>query len=152
MPGVCPQCGAMLNEAASCQEIFDSFLVLEYTDPDYGAVHFLTVACFLIQHGHYSDEGLAWICRMLQAYLEGGLTDGQLRKLAAKDTDNRTRTWKVNRAASDPPQPKVKWTMTIADVAANSQDAKGYCESVKKWARITVDEMKPLLAGSSRFY
>lgn len=59
------KCSAVLNETNNCQVIFDSFLVLELTDPGYGEVHMLTVACFLIQHGRLSDEGLAWIAQKI---------------------------------------------------------------------------------------
>lgn len=57
----CPECGATWLEDSTCQSVFDEFLVLEYSDPAYGEVHFLTVVCFMIQHGRYSDEALVWI-------------------------------------------------------------------------------------------
>jgi hypothetical protein len=34
----------------------------------------LTVACFMIQHGRYSDEALAWIAQKLCANLNDTLT------------------------------------------------------------------------------
>ncbi len=43
----CTECGAVLPEGSTCQTIFDEFLILEYTNPVYGQVHFLTVACFI---------------------------------------------------------------------------------------------------------
>ena len=43
----CPECGAPDN---LCQTRFDEFLVLEFTDAGYGAVHHLTVATFMVQH------------------------------------------------------------------------------------------------------
>ncbi len=58
MPTICPVCGAVLPEGSTCQSIFDEFLNLEYTDPAYGQVHYLTVTCFMIQHERYSDEAL----------------------------------------------------------------------------------------------
>jgi hypothetical protein len=73
MPNTCSECGAVLQDESSCQEIFDSFLALEFEDPAYGEVHFLTVACFMIQHQRYSDEALAWIAQSLRAYLEEGV-------------------------------------------------------------------------------
>ncbi len=146
MADTCPECGAVLGESGSCQDIFDEFLVLEFTDPGYGEVHFLTVACFMIQHGRYSNEGLVWIDQTLRAYLEEGLTHAQLRRLAAKDTSSGTRTWKVTRAADAPPQPKIGWSMTIADVASRYQDAESYCELIKAWGRRTLQEMEPLLS------
>ncbi|QYR19267.1 hypothetical protein KZ483_15075 [Paenibacillus sp. sptzw28] len=32
-------------------------LALEFSDPGYGRVHFLTVACFIIQHNRYMTKG-----------------------------------------------------------------------------------------------
>ncbi len=160
MPTTCPECGAVLNGGATCQEIFDSFLVLEFTDPEYGTVHFLTVACFMIQHGRYSDEGFLWIQQKLHAYLEDGLTSDLIRRLAAQDTGNQDRTWKVTRSASEPQLPRIPWTMTIADVAAGYEEAATsaeatsasaaarYRELIEQWGRVTLREMKPLLSGS----
>ena len=64
MAGACAECGAIIDQEESCQEIFDRFLVLEFSDPEYGAVHFLTVACFMIQHRRYSDAALGWIAQL----------------------------------------------------------------------------------------
>jgi hypothetical protein len=141
MSKICPECGAVLSEEDTCQSIFESFLVLEFTDPGYGEVHFLTVACYMIQHGRYSDAGLVWIQGMLRAYLEGEMTNDQLRQLARKDTDNRDRTWKVNRAANAAPLPKIDWTMTIADVAEHYADPQSYQQAVRDWGRATLKQM-----------
>ncbi len=124
------------------EKIFDEFLSLEYTNPAYGQVHFLTVACFMIQHRRYSDEGLVWIQSTLRTSLEQQLTGQQLRQLAAKGTDGATRTWKVTRQPDAPPLPKVAWSMTITDVAQHMQDAESYCEQVKQWARTTLQQME----------
>jgi hypothetical protein len=144
MPTTCPECGAYLNDGTTCQSIFDSFLVLEFTDPDYGKVHMLTVACFMIQHGRYSDEALIWIEHKLRAYLEDGTPIEQIRKQAGREAGQDTRTWKVTRQPGTLPPPKVSWSMTIADIASNYQDACSYCKLVTQWAHTTLSEMKPL--------
>jgi hypothetical protein len=147
MPDKCPECGAVLDEDSSCQTIFDALLVLEFTNPEYDEVHMLTVACFMIQHGRYSDEALAWIERTLRAYLEGGAPPEYIHRQAAEETSPGRRTWKVNRQASAPPLPKIAWSMTIADVAVKYEDASSYRDLVKQWAGITLNEMQPLLSG-----
>jgi hypothetical protein len=63
MPARCAECGAVLPEGETCQTIFESFMALEFSDLAYGEVHFLTVACYMIQHGRYGDEVLAWASR-----------------------------------------------------------------------------------------
>ncbi len=102
----------------------------------------LTVACFMIQHGRYSDEALVWIRRQLQAHLDEGVPVAEIRRGAAKETGQQVRTWKVTRRPEDPPMPKVTWSMTIAHVVASYQDAASYCDLVRRWARITLQEMR----------
>ncbi len=148
IPGTCPECGAVFGEETSCQEIFDAFLVLEFSDPAYGAVHFLTVTCFMIQHGRYSDEALVWMAQKLRENLEGGVPVEQIRREAGEEADQAKRKWKVTRQPGALPQAKIAWSMTIADVAANYQSAEQYRELIQQWARVTLREMKPLLARS----
>lgn len=133
----CAECGAVLAERSSCQTIFEEFLSLEYTNPAYGQVHFLTVACFMIQHGRYSDAALTWIQSMLRAALDEQLT--------AQGMDDATRSWKVTRQADARPLPHVAWSTTIADVAQRMQDPEKYCDQVKQWAQATLQQMAALL-------
>ncbi len=141
----CPECGAVLSEENTCQMIFEECLGLEYTNPAYGQVHFFTVACFMIQHGRYSDEALTGMQSLLQASLDEQLPTQQLRERAAKGMSDATRSWKVTRQANAPSLPKVTWSMTIADVARSMQDPEKYCEQVKQWARATLQQMSVLL-------
>lgn len=144
----CPDCGANHTGDNTCQSLFDEFLVLEFTDPGYGAVHLLTVACFMIQHGRYSDPGLAWIERQLYAYLEEGIPVSQIRRQANIEADQNNRNWKVVRQPDEPPLPEILWSMTIADVAAGYRDAASYREWITRWARATWQDMQPLVRRS----
>jgi hypothetical protein len=146
MANVCLECGAIHTGDGSCQAIFDNFLALEFSEPGFGEVHLLTVACFMIQHGRYSDEALIWIEQQLRANLEGGVSAEQIRRRAAQHTDLQTRVWKVTRRPGAPSQAHIAWSMTIADVAAHYQDAATYRDLVSQWARATLREMKPLLS------
>jgi hypothetical protein len=141
----CTECGAVLSEGSTCQTIFEECLDLEYTNPAYGQVHFFTVACFMIQHGRYSDEALTWIQSMLRAALDDQLTAQQLRQRAAQRMNDATRTWKVTRQADAPPLPKIAWSTTIADVTQSIGDPEQYCEHVKRWALATLQQMASLL-------
>jgi hypothetical protein len=142
MPSICPDCDAALDET-TCQSIFDSFLALEFSDPAYGAVHMLTVACFMIQHRRYSDEGLVWIEKTLRDVLVSGVPLDEIRRLAGKETDQGKRAWKVTRQPGERELPKIAWSMTIVDVASNYQDAATYCQLVRRWSRATLEEMRP---------
>ncbi len=139
--GTCPKCGAEWIDGRDCDTIFSEFLNLEFTDAGYGAVHFLTVACTMIQHDRTSDEALTWITGMLRTYFEQNLTDQQLRAFAQRSVQQQNRTWKVGRAADAPPLPRIVWQKTIADVDRNQHDAASYREQVKEWARLTLEQM-----------
>jgi hypothetical protein len=141
----CPDCGALHTNDTTCQSIFDEFLVLEFTDPGYGAVHFLTVSCFMIQHRRYSDPGLVWIADKLRLFLEEGVATADIRQMASKEAGNETRTWKVTRRPDEPPLPPIAWSMTIADVANRYTDAASYREQITAWAQVTLREMQPWL-------
>lgn len=145
MPGTCPECGASLATEASCQEIFEAFLALEFTNPEYGRVHMLTVACFMIQHGRYSDEALLGIAVTLCANLEEGVSADLLRAGTAPVVRSDRRGWKITRRPGDRPLPRVAWSLTIADGATYYADPASYCEWVQGWARAVLVEMTPQL-------
>lgn len=139
----CPECGVLLTEGTTCQSLFDEVLSLEYIYPEYyGKVHFLTVACFMLQHGRYSDKALTWIIPMMRRYIEENLSPQQLRQIASQGTDNTTRTWKILRQPDEPPPLKVAWSMTIVDVASNLQDHTQYCAQIQKWARTILQDVE----------
>jgi hypothetical protein len=133
MPEQCAECGAIFPEGSTCQTIFDELQLLELNDPAYHRVHFLSVACFMIQHGRYSDEALAWIQEKLQIYLDRQLTNLQLRQLIANETSSATRTWKIVRQTDAATLPKIAWSMTIVDIIQSAQDPEKYCQLVKQW-------------------
>lgn len=140
----CAACGAVLPEGSTCQSIFDELQLLEFTDPAYHRVHFLSVACFMIQHGLYSDEALVWMQEKMQIYLDRQLTNQQLRQLIGNETSSATRTWKVVRPKDAAPLPKIAWSMTIVDIIESAQDTEQYCQQVKQWARVILQQLKAL--------
>jgi hypothetical protein len=149
MPKTCPECGARQHDKRDCQAAFDEFLAWEFSDPAFGAVHMLTVACFMIQHGRYSDNGLAWIAQKLREALEQGVSPAEIRRQVANQVGQAQRGWKVMRQPGEPPLPRIAWSMTIADVDAGCRAASGapeparYCHLIQQWARVTLREMAP---------
>lgn len=141
MPERCAECGAMLPEGNTCQTIFESFMNLEFSDPAYGQVHFLTVSCFMIQHGRYGDEALAWVQSAMRLYLDEGVAGHELTRRAAQALGQTTRTWKVMRQPNAPPLPHIAWDITIADVSQSAHDAARYREHVARWARRTLEQV-----------
>ncbi len=141
MVELCPECGAGWSGDENCQAVFDQFLALEFSDLGYGQVHFLTVACYMIQHGQYSDEALVWIKEQLRAYLEDNLPIEEIRRSSTEKVSSQHRDWKVTRSEEAPPAEKVNWSMTIMDVARNYQDAPSYRGLIRQWAEATLAEM-----------
>jgi hypothetical protein len=144
MEAVCPECGARLEAGETCRSTFDEFMALEMTDPEYGQVHFLTVACYMIQHNQYSDRALVWIEPKLKAFLEQNLSNQQIRAVARLDTDSGQRKWKVLRQPGDHPLPKILWSQTIMDVARRYTDPQSYRELVRSWGRSVLQDGLPL--------
>jgi hypothetical protein len=149
MTDYCAECGAVLSEGSTCQTIFNEFLNLEYTNPVYAQVHFLIVACFMIQHRRYSNSALTWMQSKLRDALDEQSTAQQPRPGAAPGMDDVTGTWKFTRQADQLPLPYIAWSMTIADVAKSIQDPEKYCEQVEQWAQTTLKQMDTLFQKSS---
>ncbi|WP_126630376.1 DUF5946 family protein [Dictyobacter alpinus] len=144
MPERCAECGAVLPAGRTCQSIFDECLGLEMANPAYyGQVHMLTVACFMIQHGRYSDEARNWIATQIQDHLNG-VPVQYIRQRAAGGVKQANRSWQIMREAGAAPQPRVDWSITMVDIVPSLQDASLYCNQIERWARATVDEMKAI--------
>ncbi len=63
----CPECGAT---DTLCKDRFDEFLVLEFSDMGYGAVHNLTVATYMLQHSSkLTHEGWFYERDLLREFL-----------------------------------------------------------------------------------
>jgi hypothetical protein len=142
---LCPECGGSFYEGRSCQAIFDEFLTWEFEDAGYGAVHFLTVAVFMTQHGRYTEAAQAWITAQLRARLVDGEPVESIRRRAQRTTPQDERTWKVIRAAGAPPAKRRAWAMTIADVARAHDatlNAADYRAAITEWARKTLRQLE----------
>lgn len=148
MPEHCPECGAALPEGSNCETIHHELLNFEYTHAIPHSTHFMMVTCYLVQHGRYSDEGLAWAQAMLRAHLDEQMTEQQLLSLLTQKEKGTRRTWSFTRAADARPLPKITWEMTIVDVAWSAQDAATYRQRVRQWASCTLRQMAELLSNS----
>ncbi len=80
----CVKCGAVLSQKNTCESIFNEFMALEFTDPSYGQVHFLTVASYMVQHEGYSDEMYVWVQTALRRHLEEGYPTELIRQDMAR--------------------------------------------------------------------
>ena len=89
----CPECGA---PDSLCQERFDEFLVLEFTDAGYGAVHHLTVAAFMVQHSSkMTREGWLFERNLLREFLIENKPPAYIRTQNRDVVDSGKRKFKI---------------------------------------------------------
>jgi hypothetical protein len=132
----CPECGAADN---LCQTRFDEFLVLEFTDAGYGAVHHLTVATFMVQHSsRMTPEGWMYERDLLREFLVENKTPAMVRRQIKDSVDSGKRTFKFKSKTGMPVTEKITWRKTILDVRA--ENAEVYREDINAWARSVLEE------------
>lgn len=136
----CPECGA---QDQSCQARFDEFLVLEFTDAGYGAVHHLTVAAYMLQHSSkLTREGWLHERELLREFLVENKPPSFIRKQNKDRLDSGKRTFKIKSRDGLPVIEKSTWTKTIMDVCP--ENAEVYCEDITEWASSVLNESKDI--------
>jgi hypothetical protein len=142
----CAECGASDN---LCQTRFDEFLVLEFTDPAYGAVHHLTVAAFMIQHSsRMTREGWLFERNLLKEFLVENKPPAFIRKQNKDFVDSGKRNFKIKSRTGLAVINKTTWTKTILDV--RSENAEVYCEDITAWARSVLVEAEAISVEAER--
>ncbi|MBI5951536.1 MAG: hypothetical protein HY865_07745 [Chloroflexi bacterium] len=137
----CPECGATNT---LCKPRFDDFLVLEFTDADYGAVHHLTVTAYMLQHSSkLTREGWLHMRGLLREFLVEDKPPQYVRRQNRDLVDSGKRKFKISSKDGLPVIQKSTWTMTILDVRAENADA--YCEDVSAWARAVLEEAEQIM-------
>lgn len=132
----CPECGAPNN---LCQTRFDEFLILEFTDAGYGAVHHLTVTAYMIQHSSkMTREGWRFERDLLKEFLVENKPPAYIRKQNKDVVDSGKRKFKIKSKTGLPVIQKTTWEKTIVDV--RSENAEVYCEDITAWARSVLEE------------
>ena len=127
----CPECAAPLVNGLTCWEQLGAVLAWEVNDPELAAEHFLTVACYNLQHpAQFTDEALAWLRSAFADHLDRAVAVGQLRRRAGRQFEGRTR---VLRPASEQSPTLRQWNRTVADVYLPDRRA-GAAERVRAWA------------------
>lgn len=136
----CPECGASDNQ---CQTRFDEFLVLEFTDPGYGAVHHLTVAAYMVQHSSkMTREGWLFERGLLREFLVENKPPAYIRKQNKDIVDSGKRKFKIKSKTGIPVINKTNWTKTILDV--RSENSEVYCDDINAWARSVLEDAEAL--------
>lgn len=140
----CPQCGADLPFDESCRHRFDRCLAFEYENPGtFGAVHHLTVVCYMLQHNAYTRP--VWLAarQMVAQFVRDGLTPAEMRQQIRAQLANGQRNWRVTTGEKLAEFVTIRWTRTIADVRLD--DPERYCADVTRWAESVLADTEPLL-------
>jgi hypothetical protein len=134
----CPECGA---PGSACEARFHEFLAMEFTDPDFGAVHHLTVAAYMLQHsGHLSREGWLGMRQLLREFLIDNTSPTYIRQHNKDKVASGARSYKIKSATGQPVSHKVAWQKTICDV--RSENAETYRADIAVWAKAVLDESR----------
>ena len=136
----CPECGA---SGLACETRFNEFLVLEFTQAGFGAVHHLTVATYMLQHSSkLTREGWLQMRELLREFLLENKPPAFIRKQNKNYVESGKRSFKIKSKDALPVVHKSKWIKTILDVPYNERDA--YCSAVNEWALSTLNEAEEL--------
>ena len=133
MTNPCPLCRAEYPSGETCQERFDCCLALEFENPGtYGAVHHLTVTCYMLQHNRYSREGWLQSRALLAEFVEQG-------HIRIRYAGSIARHLIISSAPGASPRgdrlaefDRIIWTRTIADL--HTEEPVQYCKDVRAWA------------------
>ncbi len=135
----CPECGAQYAEDDDCDSRFNQCLALEYENPSaYGAVHHLTVACYMLQHNRYSHRAWLEAREMLRQFVEEGVEPAEMRRANKRRVDSSQREWSIAQGPRFSGFGSISWTRTIADVRLGNPGEYG--EDVKRWARAILSD------------
>ena len=137
---ICPDCGA---PEMTCETRFHEFLVKEFEDAGYGAVHHLTVATYMLQHSSkLTREGWLYERELLREFLIENKSPAFMRKQNKDLVDSGKRKFKIKSKDGLPVINKTTWTKTILDV--RTENAEVYCEDVTAWARSALEDVQEL--------
>ncbi len=136
----CPECGA---PDMTCETRYHEFLIKEFENAGYGAVHHLTVATYMLQHSSkLRREGWLHERELLREFLIENKSPQYIRKQNKDLVDSGKRTFKFKSKDSVPVINKSTWTKTILDIRA--ENAEVYCEDINAWARSMLKEAEGL--------
>lgn len=135
----CPGCGAPRQRGLTCREQWEELLALEFSDLRAGRVHFLTVACYQLQHPSsfaLSPEAT----EQLRSALEDVVVH-QRPVTAVRDEMQQafTGSRRVRSAGSAETTPSSTWSVTVADLGA--PDPLEHEERIHRWARAVLDDV-----------
>jgi hypothetical protein len=130
----------------TCWEMLGMLLAWEYDDAELRSEHFLTVACYNLQHpAQFSDAALAGLRAAFIEHLDHGLGIAEIRRRVGKAAAGAARVLKPEAER----QPVLRqWAMTIADVYLPDRP-EGAAGRVRAWAAVIRREIAFVQPGLS---
>lgn len=123
---------------------FDEFLVLEFTDVNYGVVHHLTVTAYMLQHSSkLTREGWLHERELLREFLVENKPPAFIRRQNRDLVDSGKRKFKIKSRDGKPVIDKTNWTKTILDV--RWENAEVYCAGINAWAKAVLEDAETII-------
>ena len=127
----CRECGSPQIDGMTCWEQLGAILAWEAHDHELLAEHFLTVACYNLQHpAQFTDAALAGLRGAFIERLDDNLPVAEIRRRAGRANAGSRR---VLRPEAERRPVLRRWGTTIADVYLPDQP-EGAAARVRAWA------------------
>ena len=134
MSAHCLACGAIWTADETCRGRFEACLALEYEHPRaFGAVHHLTVLCYMLQHNEYSRESWLEARQMLFDFIYNDVLPADMRQRLSGKVNSGRRTTSITRGPKLAEFSTIVWSHTIAQVRLDTPAI--YCADVEQWAK-----------------
>ena len=143
MPQSCPQCKAILPAAETCEGRFYTGQLKEIEQPEYYAVHHLSVPCYMLQHNAYAREGWLEVRKLLARFIYDGWTPDMARREFRTSAASRQRNWRFTKGPKLPGVEEITWRFTVA--ALRLERADHYCADVRRWAECILLDSEQLV-------
>jgi hypothetical protein len=119
-------------------------MAMEFETPTtFGAVHHLTVACYMLQHNAYSRNVWLEARKMIVQFTQEGMTPAEMREQNRSRLDSGHRTWSVTKGVKLSEFDNIVWSRTIADVRLDNPEV--YCTDVNDWALSVLEDTDALV-------
>lgn len=137
----CRECGAPERRGLDCRAQWEDLLALEFSDLRAGRVHFLTVACYQLQHPVTLP-----VSSPAREALHDALVDVVVHGTPVSGIRDRMSHWfeggrRVRAHDVDVEEPTAnRWSRTVADLWPPDPDT--HAERVQDWARAILADLR----------
>lgn len=140
----CPECGGHYRDEDGCRQKFEAMLALEFSDPAFGRVHFLTVTAYMLQHPtRLSRRGWLAMRDLLSRHLRDGHGVEDIKVGVRRAGVSAAKGWKIKADGTTFHEAiGLDWPLTAADV--DPSDSVRYGAGVQAWAEAALERSESL--------